>query len=191
MFDKPSDYLEAGLDLPLGEDVKHLFNSTAIIKKIAKGTILLKQGEIPSLLYYIHEGIVRGYYIDSSGNDVTKCFSSETEFACSEGLRRPGEASFSVESLEDSICVVIPYSSMAEGLKKGDKLKAIVNKYNEKALVSTEKHERVLLTKSALNRYIEFKRDYAFIEDRISQAHIASYIGIRASSLCRIKRSIK
>jgi CRP-like cAMP-binding protein len=191
MFDKPSDYLEAGLDLPLGEDVKHLFNSTAIIKRIPKGTILLKQGEIPSLLYYIHEGIVRGYYIDSSGNDVTKCFSSETEFACSEGLRKPGEASFSVESLEDSICVVIPYSAMAEGLKKGDKLKTIVNKYNEKALVSTEKHERVLLTKSALDRYVEFKRDYAFIEDRISQAHIASYIGIRASSLCRIKRSIK
>src|SRR5471030_868341 len=107
MFDKPSDYLEAGLKLSLEDDFKYLLNSTAIIKRVPKGTIVVKQGEIASSLYYIYKGIVRGYYIDSLGNDVTKCFASEMEFACGEGLLKAGQASFSIESLEDSICVVI------------------------------------------------------------------------------------
>lgn len=190
MFDKPSDYLEAGLNLFLGEDLKYLLNSTATIMRVPKGTIVRKQGEIASSLYYIHQGIMRGYYIDSSGNDVTKCFASEMEFACSEGLRKAGEAGFGVESLEDSICVVIPYNFITEGRKKSYELMDFVNRYNEKSFVEIEKHQEGLLTKSALDRYIEFKRDYAFIEDRISQANIASYIGIRASSLSRIKRSM-
>jgi CRP-like cAMP-binding protein len=191
MFDKPSDYLEVGLKLSLGEDLKHIFNSTATVNRVLKGTNVLNQGEIPSSLYYVHEGIMRGYYIDSLGNDVTKCFASEREFACSEGLRKPGEASFSVESLEDSICVIIPYSSIAEGVKKGNEMTDIINKYSQKALTDSERHTRALLTKSALDRYIEFKSAYSVIEDRISQAHIASYIGVRASSLSRIKRSLK
>lgn len=190
MFDKPSDYFEAELNLFFEEDLKNLFNSIATIKKVPKGTIVRKQGEIASLLYYVHQGIMRGYYIDGLGNDVTKCFACEMEFACSEGLRKAGGASFSVESLEDSICVVIPYSFITEGMKKSNELKDFVNKYNEKIFVEIEKRQEGLLTRNALDRYIEFKRDYAFIEDRISQANIASYIGIRASSLCRIKRSI-
>ena len=68
---------------------------------------------------------------------------------------------------------------------------AIINKYSQKALTDAERHTRALLTKSALDRYIEFKSAYSVIEDRISQAHIASYIGVRASSLSRIKRSLK
>lgn len=99
------DYLEVGLNLSLGEDLKHIFNSTATVKRVLKGTNVLNQGEIPSSLYYVHQGIMRGYYIDSLGNDVTKCFAREREFACSEGLRKPGEASFSVESLASYIGV--------------------------------------------------------------------------------------
>lgn len=45
--------------------------------------------------------------------------------------------------------------------------------------------------KDALERYMEFKREYSSLESRINQSYIASYIGIRASSLSRIKRSMK
>lgn len=191
MFDKPSDYLENGLNLFFEDDLKNVLNLTATIERVPKGTLVRKQGEIASSLYYIYQGIMRGYYIDSSGNDVTKCFASEMEFACSEGLRKVGEASFSVESIEDSICVVIPYNFIIEGMKKSYELMDFVNRYNEKIFVEIEKHQEGLLTKGALDRYMDFKHDYAFIEERMSQANIASYIGIRASSLSRIKRSMK
>lgn len=191
MLYKPSDYIEAGFKLELEEDLKNLFNSTAVIKMIPKGTIILRQGEMPSSLYYIHKGIMRGYYIDAAGNDVTKCFACETEFACAEGLLRGEEAGFSIESLEDSICVVIPYESINQGIKKAEQMKVIFNNYTQKILVNTLNREKALLMKDALDRYLEFKREYSSLEGRINQAYIASYIGVRASSLSRIKRGMK
>lgn len=191
MLSKPSDYIETGFTIELEDDLKELFNSTATIKSIQKGTILLRQGEIPTSLYYIHKGIVRGYYIDDTGNDVTKCFACETEFACAEGLLRSGETSFSVECLEDSICVIIPYDSIKQGMKKSSQMKAIFDDYIKKILVSTLNREKALLMQDALDRYIEFKKEYSSLEGRINQVYIASYIGVRASSLSRIKRTMK
>lgn len=190
MLYKPSDYIEAGFKLELEENLKNLFNSTAVIKMIPKGTIILRQGEMPSSLYYIHKGIMRGYYLDTAGNDVTKCFACETEFACAEGLLRGRETSFSVESLEDSICMVIPYDSINQGMKN-NQMKVIFNNYIQKILVNTLNREKALLMKDALDRYLEFKREYSSLEGRINQAYIASYIGVRASSLSRIKRGMK
>ncbi|MGG1218237.1 Crp/Fnr family transcriptional regulator [Priestia megaterium] len=191
MLNKPSDYIEAGLKLELEEDLKYLFNSTAAIKMVPKGTIVLRQGQRVSSLYYIHKGIMRGYYIDAAGNDVTKCFAAETEFACAEGLLRVEEARFSVESLQDSICVVIPYNSIDQGMKKTNQMKVIFTNYIQKILVGMLNREQALLMKDALERYMEFKREYSSLESRINQSYIASYIGIRASSLSRIKRSMK
>ncbi|EKQ57957.1 MULTISPECIES: Crp/Fnr family transcriptional regulator [unclassified Clostridium] len=191
MICKPSDYIEAGFKMELQEDLKELFNSTAAIRIVPKGTIILRQGEIPSSLYYIHKGIIRGYYIDESGNDVTKCFACETEFACAEGLLRSGETTFSVESLEDCICVIIPYGSINQGMKESNQMKIIFNEYIRKILINTLNREKALLMKDALERYKEFKREYSSLEDRINQAYIASFIGVRASSLSRIKRSMK
>lgn len=51
------------LKLDLEENLKELFNSTATIKTVPKGSIILSKGQIASSLYYIHEGILRGYYI--------------------------------------------------------------------------------------------------------------------------------
>ena len=191
MLCKPSDYIEAGFKLELEKYLKELFNSTAIIRMIPKGTIILRQGEIPFSLYYIHKGIVRGYYIDDTGNDITKCFACETEFACAEGLLRSGETSFSIESLEDSICIIIPYDSIKQGMKKSSQMKVIFDDYIKKILVNTLNREKALLMKDALDRYIEFKKEYSSLEGRINQVYIASYIGVRASSLSRIKRGMK
>lgn len=64
MLSKPSDYLEAGLKLEFEEYLKHLFNSTAAIEMVSGGTIVLSQGQIPSSLYFVYKGILRGYYVD-------------------------------------------------------------------------------------------------------------------------------
>lgn len=178
------------MKIEFDDNFKHLINSTATLKKIPKDTVVLRQGDIPTCIYYVHKGILRGFYINNDGNDATKCFACETEFACTEGLRKYGEASFSVETLEDSICIIIPYTTIIQGMKN-ENISSFVNKYYERNLVMMEKREETFLTMNALDRYLEFKHDYQSIENRISQAHIASFLGINASTLSRIKKCIK
>lgn len=76
-------------------------------------------------------------------------------------------------------------------MKKTNQMKVIFTNYIQKILVDTLNREQALLMKDALERYMEFKREYSSLESRINQSYIASYIGIRASSLSRIKRSMK
>lgn len=186
-----SYYIEQGLKLVLGEELKHLINSIGALKNIPKGTILVSEGDMINSLYYICKGIVRGYYIDSNGNDITKCFASETDFVCAEKLLKEGEATYNVECLEDSICIQIPYSVILRGIEADDEMKSLSNKLIKNQVIILDARQRGLLMKNAMDRYLDFKRDYSAIENRISQEHIASYIGIRASSLSRLKRNMK
>lgn len=191
MFEYLSDYIEQGLKLVLGDELKQLINSIGALKNIPKGTNLVSEGDMINSLYYIYKGIVRGYYIDSDGNDITKCFSSETDFVCAEKLLKEGEATYNVECLEDSICIEIPYSVILRGIEADDEMRAFSNKFTKKQVIILDERQRGLLMKTAMDRYLDFKRDYSAIENRISQEHIASYIGVRASSLSRLKRKMK
>lgn len=187
----PSDYLEEGLKIKLKEATANLINSASIIKKVPKETTILRQGEMPTHLCYIVKGITRGYYIDSDGNDITKCFESDNGFVCSEGLRKEGTARFSIESLVDCICILIQYSAIYQILKEDQDVRQIFEDYNRKVICYYEKREQQLLTMKAMDQYLNFKQAFGHIESKIPLAHIASYIGVRPSSLSRLRRSCK
>ncbi|MGL5434271.1 MAG: Crp/Fnr family transcriptional regulator [Lachnospiraceae bacterium] len=69
----------------------------------------MHEGDRSASLYIIILGIVRGYYIDAQGNDITKCFSMEDGILSSEGLRTEAPSTFTIECLEDCECVEVPY----------------------------------------------------------------------------------
>jgi len=48
-----------------------------------------------------------------------------------------------------------------------------------------------LMTKTAEQRYLDIITDRPELLDRISQKHIASYLGITSQSLSRIRRKVK
>ena len=72
-----SKYLEKGLGIKINENIADMINVKASFKKFSKKHIVLLEGMKATNLYFIIRGIVRGYYIDEQGNDITKCFSSE------------------------------------------------------------------------------------------------------------------
>ena len=96
-----SKYLETGLGIEIEESTADMINKEAFFIKFSAKHIVLLEGMKSTSLYFIVHGIVRGYYIDDQGNDITKCFSSHNEFFSSEGLRSESVSSFTIECLED------------------------------------------------------------------------------------------
>ena len=190
LFESASECIERGMNIRFNEETCQYINDTSVIRTIPKATIVLRQGEISKSLCYIVRGIMRGFYIDRDGNDITKCFTAENDFVCTEGLRTGDCASFSVESIEECICIFIPYETLLKSMQKDSNVKQLYDVYSIKALCYFEKRERELLTKESKERYLNFMREYGTIEKRVSQAHIAAYIGVRPSSLSRLRRSI-
>lgn len=188
---KISTYLEQGLKVNINGDIARMIDNSASIVTFQAKDIILHEGEKSLNLYYVLSGIVRGYYIDNQGNDITKCFSCENGFFSSEGLRTGGLSSFSIECLELCQCISIPYSLIYEIIQKDENLKEILNTLYINEVEKLEKRAKNLMLMNAEERYIDFCNQYPELFSRIDLQYIASYIGIRAASLSRIRKTIK
>ena len=156
--------------------------------KLKKGTHPIHEGDELTHLYWIEKGIVRGFYINSEGEEVTKCFSSEGGYFGSEGLRGGGQATFHVECLEECSCIAMPYGLVREVIDKDPHIYNYMTSLFMKEVTRLERRTRNLLLLDAKERYQAFLVDYPALEDRVKLCYIASYIGIHPGSLSRIRK---
>jgi hypothetical protein len=53
-----------------------------------------------------------------------------------------------------------------------------------------EMREKSFLLDNATTRYLQFRKDYPGLEDKINLYHIASFIGITPEALSRIRKKL-
>jgi cAMP-binding proteins - catabolite gene activator and regulatory subunit of cAMP-dependent protein kinases len=186
-----SEYLERGLQIKIGNKVAEQINGSAVLSEFPRKQIVLLEGTKSETIYFIISGIVRGYYIDENGNDITKCFSRENQFFSSEGLRTESTSSFTIECLEDCRCIQLPYKLVREVMKADEVLHEVFVRYYLREVANLEKHIKSAALMDAEERYIAFCRQYPDLQERVDLQYIASYIGIRAASLSRIRKKLK
>ncbi len=189
MAQKVSTLLEVRFDFRMRQTAKQLLDEACSFVTFPKGTAVLMQGESAINLYFMIKGIVRGYYIDEKGNDITKCFSCENEFFSTECFRTNRPSSFHVECLEACECIQIPYKALQKAMEEDILILKALNQYALQAMSELEDRARDFIIISAEERYQLFLKQFPNVEQRINQKYIASYIGIRESSLSRIKKS--
>lgn len=160
-------------------------------KVFKKGELILGMGEVMSKTYFIIKGISRSYYLDNQGNDVTKSFIREYEFCIGESLITNMRSAEGFEALEDIVSLEFDAKQLKEYLLSDKVLTDIYIKTLEKAIVYKMNRENGFQIKSATERYLDFKKNYYEIENRVNQSYIASYLGISPVSLSRIRRIIK
>lgn len=186
-----SEYLEKALEIKIDKNIADIINVEASFVNFPDKHIVLLEGMKSTNLYFIISGIVRGYYIDEQGNDITKCFSGENEFFSSEGLRTTSDSSFTIECLEECKCIKLPYKLVYKIIKEDASLNNIFVRYYLHEVEKLECRIRNSALMNAEERYIDFCRQYPHIHDRVELKYVASYIGIRAASLSRIRKEIK
>ena len=160
-------------------------------KVFKKGELILRMGEPMSKVYFITKGIARSYYIDMQGNDVTKSFMKEYDFCVGESLFSNTVSEEGFEALEDIVALEFEAKKLKEYLLSEEVLTDIYIKKLEETIIYKMNRENGFQIKSATERYLEFKRNYYEIENRVSQNCIASYLGVSPVSLSRIRRTIR
>ena len=187
---QPSDYLEVAFKLSVNDEMKRLIDTQASITHFEKGTTVLSVGDYSYSSYFILSGIVRGYYLDEYGKDVTKCFSAESEFFSTEGFRSNSPSTFTIECLETCTCVVLPYSLLNELLKQDEQIGGLVRELFQDEVTKQELKNKRLLLQDVKTRYTAFCQEHPNLLSRIPQKYIASYLGAAPQSLSRIKKKI-
>lgn len=154
------------------------------------GESILKAGHRTNYICLVISGLVRGYYIDEEGNDITKCFSMEGDWCCSYNYLSDIPCPFFLEASENTVLARFNICEIDKIIKEYSVLKEEVGKLLAKTMMESERRIFSFTSLEAKDRYLLLLKEQPELVKRAKQEHIASYLGITPSSLSRIKRSI-
>ncbi|NSW44547.1 MAG: Crp/Fnr family transcriptional regulator [Bacteroidales bacterium] len=159
------------------------------IKEIKKKDILLMPDSICKNVYFVNHGLLRIFFLDRNGNEITFYFALENDLATDlESFLLETPSHYCIQALEDTQVVVWSRYMIQDGyyhLRYGDRLARIIL---EKYFVLFSRKLQSLYTKNPLERYNDMIKRYPTIMQRIPQHYIASYLNITSVHLSRLKR---
>ena len=165
--------------------------SLASFRVVKKGEILASIGDDTTYAGLILSGVARAYYIDNDGNDITRGFAPEGTMFMDEGFFGYPERICMWETLEETTIMICETAAIKKMIKENDSFKDIWIYLLESAMRYKIYRENGFLIENATERYIHFKKLYPNLSERVSQRHIATYLGITSESLSRIRGAMK
>lgn len=165
------------------------FVSHCQVVTFSKEEVMKEAHAIERNFYFIIEGSV-GLFLWKENNFVCLDFAFEGHF-CSDYMSILTQEStpLQLRALENSKMLCMSKESY-QTITKTPLGNAIRTVAAEVSFVDKQLQQIDLLTKTAKQRYDILLQQFPNIQNRISQSHIASYLGITPQSLSRIRRQI-
>ncbi len=162
----------------------------AIIKttRIKKRQFIDQPGFTSGYRHYIVSGAFRSYFIDAEGKEHTVQIAIDDWYVSdfySYITQTP--ATLFVEALEDSIIFQMKYEDIEGLCSKIHRLSEYFRITTERAFAFSRNRALSNLCMTAEERYLEFIDRYPGIVQRVPQKVIASYLGMSAEFLSKIR----
>ncbi|MGR3810350.1 Crp/Fnr family transcriptional regulator [Jiulongibacter sp. NS-SX5] len=155
-----------------------------------KNDLLIQQDKKANYYFFIEEGFLRSYSIDTEGNDIT------TKFFCpgdilidwhSYFLKKPSKES--VQALTGGKCWRINFADFMklfhiEAFREVGRTRLVQNYFELK------NHTVSVIADEAKVRYLQLMEDKPDLIQNVPLKHIATYLGITDTSLSRIRKEI-
>jgi CRP-like cAMP-binding protein len=155
--------------------------------EVAARTVLLHEGEKAHKIYFIEKGCVRMWF-NNNGTDITTQFFFEgSVVASSESLITGAPSDYTMETLEPCTLYVMPKVQFMELQESDPDFKDWFNSIILNRFFYYSKHVLSYLKNKPQERYNELLASHPQIFLRVPQHYIASYLGITAVSLSRIR----
>ena len=168
-------------------EIKDLFS----FRRIPEKTILLEEGDVSKYLYIVSKGCLRLFVINEDGREVTAQFFFENQMVASMESAftgKPGRVY--LESIEESEVVVIRINDFRKISERFSEMnKFMVNFLQQRLLYYTDLYTSFILN-TPEERYEKLLKDNPEMIERVPHHYIASYLGITAVSLSRIRSRI-
>lgn len=156
-------------------------------EEIPAKTILLQECEISKKAYLIEKGCIRSWF-NNNGKDITFQFFFESEAVSSiESFRTSQPSLFNLESIEPCIIQTISKKDFEFILNNSQIIKEEIEEHILQRLLFYQKLFLSHIKDNPQKRYEELVKQRPEILQRVPQHYIASYLGITAVSLSRIR----
>jgi len=142
-------------------------------------------------LGFVTSGLIRGYYINDKGEDITTLFVSENGWATDYPSLLMGKPSrYNYQCLEPTTLITVSYNHIRAGYDRYVGFERNGRLIAEAVLMQQQRRIESFQFDSAEQRYLAFIRENPTLFNRISLTHLSSYLGIERPSLSRIRRKL-
>lgn len=148
----------------------------------------LKDGQVCNRIGFVKNGLLRSYFFDDQGDEITTAFYPEGSLIIAfESFNNRLPSKESIKAVENSELMIIGYDRQKE-------LYQLIPAWNHicKDLADVMSREMIERTKSfqvlsAAERYKKFCEDHPVLLQRVNLGYIASYLGVDIATLSRIR----
>jgi len=176
--------------IPLSYDDEKVIERLFKKKVFRQGEHFLEAGTTCRYVGFIESGLVR-YYTSNGDDEKTYYFSKEGAFICDYQSFLPQQPSTrSIQALEPAVVYRITHSNLQQPyreLEHGERFGRLVI---ERVFIDAIRHVTSMYNDTPETRYREFLTLHPDIGQRVPQYYVASYIGVKAPSLSRIRKRI-
>ena len=176
----------AGASIPI-EDIKSLAQNAKIME-CQTDEYFLRSGEAGRKVGFVMAGLFRLFYVDYAGKEYTKNFKATGQFVgalASLLLHTPSR--LNIQALEHSAVMCFDYDRILQMAENNLLWQRLLRKMMEVEYLEKEQRESDLLFFDSKERYRNFVTAHPDWDKRIQLRHIASYLGMTAETLSRIR----
>jgi CRP-like cAMP-binding protein len=183
------DYIKQYVALTAEEEA--ILLSKIKIRKFLKGQFVVQNGDICKYENFVLSGCLKTFYIDNNGEEHILMFAIENWWTSDLGsFVTQTPADLNVQCLENSELVQVRYDELQQLYIEIPKLERFFRIIIQKAFVAAQKRIINNFSLPAMERYIQFRKQYPNIEQRVPQYLIASYLGITKEFLSKIRSQL-
>ena len=177
--------------IPLTNEEQDVIRAFLTPKKLRKKQYVLQEGDVCKYIAYVEKGALRAYTISEKGDEHIIQFALEGWLISDLYSFLTGEpATYNIDALEDAELVLISKSSYEELLKKLPKFETYIRLQLTSAYIAMQRRLTSIISFSLEERYAYFNQLYPDIVSRVPQHMIASYMGLTAETLSRVRRRL-
>ena len=175
--------------IDLDSDEATYFTSLLQEKILSRKEYVLKEGQMCTIINYVHQGSLRAFYRDREDNESIIMFAINDWWVTdmySFTLEKP--AVLNIDALEESIILQLQKSDLEQLYRRVPKFERFFRILMQHAYVREQLRIVENLSLPAEQRYNNFLKKYPQFVKRVTLKQIASYLGITPEFLSVIRK---
>ncbi|WP_158796923.1 Crp/Fnr family transcriptional regulator [Pedobacter sp. L105] len=163
--------------------------SKLLFRTVKKNAVLLHPDETCRNIYFVNKGCLRIFNTDKEGEEHNILFCPENWWVADlASFSTQTPAFYAISALEETEVFYFSYPVLEELYIEVPKMERFFRILVQNGFHMHQQRITSELSKPAEERYQSFRRLYPKLEQRITQKHIASYLGITPVFLSMIRK---
>lgn len=176
---------------PMSDEEFSRITTIGSSRYVAKGEFLLQQGDVCWHVFFLTKGFVRMYYVDPTGAEINYRFTDEHDFFVDfTSFLTQSPSRYYWQVMQDAEVLAFSYQEVQALYQQSPVWNQFGRLMAERVYLAVNERLELLQFLTPEQRYQYVLHTYPTLVTKVSQAHLASYLGIKPESLSRIRHRL-